>query len=686
MTPKYRARTSVQLEGFNNDQVTPISTAVPNASPENYLQNEVKVLESETLAERVADALGIDGRPTVSRLDNTLGSVGKWFPAMHAPEESNQARRIKKVQSALTIRTSLQSQVIEVFFDAPNPEQAARGANAAVAAFVALNREARQQLVKDTTDWLNQQAADLRASVQKANQHLQAFAQSSGLILAGNEGTVAQEQTHDTQEALARAEEDRAAKQSRYETASAKGDDFIPDANTSSAFHQYQVDLATMRRDLAQLTTIYTPTNYKVERLQAQIAETEHAMEEERKATVARMGNDYAAASRLEKLLADAHDRQLKTAQQEMANDRQYDTLKSEIDNTQKLYETILEKASEAGAASALRATNIRVIDSAMPPSAPYSPRTGLNMAIGLFLGALGGIGFVFASENKGRVTQPADIRVLDMRELGVIPSARDARALEHRMGGGVIPLNRTKDLGLVTRDQRGSIISESFRGALTSILFGTEYYGDLPAPAQTKGCVLVITSVDMMEGKTTILTNLGVVAAERKQRVLLIDADLRRPRLQQIFDLPNERGLTDLLSRNNALAHGSLDSFIQPTITPGLFVLTSGPVDAKLATSVHSSLELRPLLERCRREFDLILIDTPPLMLYADGRILGRSSDGVVMVVRSNTRSHSELKTVYDKLRQDQIPLLGTILNDWRMDSGQSRAYGRYYDHYQPQ
>ena len=147
----------------------------------------------------------------------------------------------------------------------------------------------------------------------------------------------------------------------------------------------------TCAGELAQLKTLYTPTNYKVERLQAQIAETERAMEEERKATVARMGNEYAAASRLETLLADAHARQLRTAEQEMANDRQYNTLKSEIDTTQKLYETVLQKAKEAGAASALRATNIRLIDAATVPSEPYSPKTPLNMAIGFALGTLGG-------------------------------------------------------------------------------------------------------------------------------------------------------------------------------------------------------------------------------------------------------------------------------------------------------
>src|SRR6185312_8668821 len=298
MTPIYRARTSVQLEGFNNDQISPITASLPNASPENYLQNQVKVLESDTLAKRVANTLKIGTAGT--DLDRgILNKFESWIGFPRRSQVPDEEKRIKAVKDALTIRTSLQSQVIELFFDSPDPVQAAQGANAAKSAFVDMNREAREQLVLDTTDWLNKQAADLKASVEKANQHLQSFAQSAGLVLAGNEGTVAQERTRITQEALGRAEADRAAKQSRYETATLKGSDLFTDALATGPFHQYQVDLGNMRRELAQLQTLYTPTNYKVERLKAQIAETERAMEEERKATVARMGNEYAAASRL---------------------------------------------------------------------------------------------------------------------------------------------------------------------------------------------------------------------------------------------------------------------------------------------------------------------------------------------------------------------------------------------------
>ena len=685
MTPTYRARTSIQLEGFNNDQISPIAATLPNASPENYLQNQVKVLESDTLAKRVADTLKI-GAPGTESPQDILAKLQSAIGFPRTQQIPDEDRRIKAVKDALTIRTSLQSQVIELFFDSPNPQRAAQGANAAKSAFVDMNREAREQLVLDTTDWLNKQAADLKASVQKANQHLQSFAQASGLVLAGNEGTVAQERTRLTQEALNKAEADRAAKQSRYETATDKGSDLFADALATGPFHQYQVDLGNMRRELAQLQALYTPTNYKVERLQAQIAETQRAMDEERKATVARMGNEYTAASRLEMLLAAAHARQLRAAEQEMANDRQYNMLKSEIDTTQKLYETVLQKAKEAGAASALRATNIRLIDAAAVPSEPYSPKIPLNMAIGFGLGTLGGLGLVLLTDRSNTVRRPGEIRVLDIPELGVIPSAKDAHALDYR-GGKLIKFRSSDEVGLVTINHANSILSESFRGALTSILFGSDQPRDSKTYAmRSGGQTLVVTSVDMMEGKTTVLTNLGVVAAERRQRVLLIDADLRRPRLHDIFNVPNDRGLTDVLLRSHAPDAANylpLESFVRPTATPCLSVLPTGPVDASSMTLLHSA-DFYTLLKRCRKDFDLILIDTPPLMLYADARILGRLSDGVVMVVRANTRSKEELRAVCERLRQDQIPVIGTILNDWRMDPIQTRAYGRYRDHYQ--
>jgi capsular exopolysaccharide synthesis family protein len=688
-TPVYRARASLQIEGFNNNEfmrgASPISF-LPNSTPENYLQNEVKLLESETLAKRVSEKLGDSAEDQVEGLARVLAYLRNHVSFLRHPRMTVEQRRVEHVQKALSVRTSLQSQVIELFYDARDPHVATRGANSAVSEFISLNREAGWQLAKDTTDWLNQQVTDLKATLENSNRELQDFARSSGLVFAGKQGTLAEDRMKQLQDALAKAEADRAAKQSRYEAALSSSGDVMSDSVAAGPLRQYETDLQNLRRELAQLQTIYTPTNYRVEKVKAQIAETERSIKNERKEIVSRLRTEYKAAAGLERLLSAAHALQLKMVEQQMDQERRYDVKKGEIDATQRLYESMLQKVKEAGAASALRTTNVRLIDSASVPSVPYSPNSPLNMAIGFAIGVLGGIGFVLVREGSGKVRRPGESSLPDVPELGVIPSARDAWALEDP-GRKLLGLKRRfAELPVVTRNRDTSLLAESFRATLTSILFGAAFNRG-PGAKEPGGRVLVVTSIDVLEGKTTILTNLGIAAAERNQRVLLIDADLRRPRVHALVNLPNRWGLADMLQgrrdQSSIIEETPLKDLTRRTGIPNLWVLPAGSIDAAIVSSLLYSSDLPILLQRFRREFDLILIDTPPMMLYADARVLGRMSDGVVLVVRANTKSREELTAAHLKLVQDQIPVVGTILNDWKMDPSQTRAYGRYYNHY---
>jgi succinoglycan biosynthesis transport protein ExoP len=690
-TPSYRARASLQLEGFNNDllhEVSPVSPSLPNASPENYLQNEVKLLESETMARRVANKMQIDipdAQQTAIRVQ-----IQNWFfflwPARRVmtPDE----RRVKRVQKALSVRTSLQSQVIELFYEAPDPNLAARGANAAAAEFVNLNRETRWQVAQDTTEWLNRQAESLKASLESSNRELQDFARESGLVFAGKQSTLAEERMKQVQDALTKAEAERAAKQARYEAAKSNPNELMSDALEPAPIRQAQTDLQNLRRELAELLIVYTPSNYRVQRVQAQIAETEKSIENERKQALGRMATEYLAAAGLEKALSQAETDQLKTVEQQMEKERRYDVRKSEIEATQRLYESLLEKVKEAGAQSSLRTTNVRIIDPASVPSIPFRPNPPLNMAIGLAIGALGGIAVALVkagSDNK--VKRPGEL-LPHVPSLGVIPSAQLTRAMTHG-DSRIIRFKRLSSSEVVsaTRDEDGSLWNESFRSVLTSILFSQNLRRSSGSSRET-GRILVVSSIDVMEGKTVVVSNLGFAAAERKQRVLLIDADLRRPRLHERIILPNTRGLSDILPRCNGAAFNSMpvEEMVLPTPTPNLWVLPSGPVDSGSAGLLYSySSNLGTILSRFRKEFDLILIDTPPMMLYAEGRILGRMSDGLVMVVRANTKSREELNRAVVQFAQDRIPLIGTVLNDWRPGPHEIRSYRRYQTHYSP-
>lgn len=679
MTPIYRARASVQIEGFNSDQfIREVSSVspLPNSTPEEYLQNEVKLLESETLAKRVADKLGYSDEHQVQGVARMLAYVRNYVRFSRPVQMTREQQGVKNVQKALSVRTSLQSQVIELFYDAPDPRLAASGANSVVSEFISLNREAGWQSAQDTTDWLNQQVTDLKANLENSKRELQEYARSAGLVFAGNQGTLAEDRMRQVQEALAKAEADRAAKQSRFLAVLANSANVTSEGVEHDLLRQYETDLQNLRRELAQLQTQYTPTNYRVEKVTAQIAETEKSIENERRAIIDRLHTDYDAALGLEHLLTQIYTRQLRTVQEQMEHERQFEVKKSGVDTTQRLYESMLQKVKEAGAASALRTTNVRIIDPASVPLVPYSPNSGLNMAIGLAIGALGGIGFVLACEGSDKVRNPGESKLPDLPELGVIPSAREVRLLEHP---GIKQIGLKGPIGAL-------LLTDSFRAAMTSIQFSVAFR-DSSGAKETSGRLLVVTSIDVREGKTTILTNLGIAAAERKQRVLLVDADLRRPRVHEFVNLPNRWGLADLLQRGNNgpnINETPLEALTLSTNVPNLRVLPAGPIDAATLPMFYSS-DLRILLQRFRQEFDLILIDTPPVMLCAEARVLGRISDGVILVVRANTKSREELKAAHQKLAQDQISVLGTILNDWKMDPSLARTYGRYYNGYHP-
>lgn len=674
MAPVYRARTSVQIESFNDQtlgEVTAVSSNVPNASPENYLQNEVKLLESDSLARKVADALP-PVQPHPDLLDRFMHQLSTGFGYFPDTPVSPDEARIRAIQNSMDVRTTLNSQVIELFFDAGDPQRAAMGANTAANAFIAMHQDARSQMVQDTTAWLNKQANDMRARIDAANRSLEQFAQASGLVFAEKESTLAEDQMLQVQDALSKAQSDRAEKQARYEAAVANPQNLVTDPMPTGPLRQYQVDLQTLQRTLAQLKTQFTSDYYKVQQTQSQIAETQAAIEKERTELLGRMRVDYLAAVSYEHMLQDQHAKQLKTVQQQMENERRYNTQKSEVDAMEHIYEGMLGKAKEAAAASALRATNVRVIDPAMPPSSPYSPRPAINAAIGLAFGLICAVGFVFVRGESDRFKGPGESPLPEVPELGVIPAASTGWVPNGNRR--LIAFGKRAAPGLVKWNEDDSMLTESFRAALTSILFGPS------AKRDSGGQVLVVTSANMMEGKTTVIANLGIASAERRRRVLLIDADLRRPQLHAAFKLSNERGLANVLEECNRAGSCdgiAIDHCIQRGSIPGLYVMTAGPSGN---SNLLYTADLEPLLDRLRREFDLVFIDTPPMMLYSDSRVLGRMSDGVVMVVRADSTRGDELRASYMRLMQDQIPVIGTILNKWRMDATHYRAYGRYY------
>jgi capsular exopolysaccharide synthesis family protein len=501
------------------------------------------------------------------------------------------------------------------------------------------------------------------------------------------------------QQELMRAQADRVAKQSKYELVATSPPDSLPDIIDDVILRDYQNRFVELRRQYAELTSALTPAHPQVKRLEAQIAEIRANAAERRTNVINRIRNDYQQARRRESLLETAYAGQLKMVEQQGTKSIEYNALKRDVDSARDLYESMLRKFKEAGVAAAMRVSNIRVVDRAKTPKFPVKPDQKLNLVLGSVAGLFLGIGFVFMREKAQRnLKNPGEAKLyLNVPELGLIPAAHsDPVDTVRKWRPGLLSVTGSQaneykgthdGLELVTWHNRFSLTAESYRSALTSILLsGERESGRRPE-------IILLTSPGPREGKTTTVCNLGIAIAEmtaqtNQSRVLLIDGDLRKARLHKIFGISENTGLCDLLLDTRPAETCPLDGLVRATEIPGLFVLPSGTFQGPIAKLLYSE-RLGQFLNRFRREFDTVLIDTPPMISISDARVLARWADAVILVLRSDHTDKDVALIAREQLRDDGTPLLGTILTDWDPKkagptSGFNKRYMGYMHYYE--
>ncbi len=330
-----------------------------------------------------------------------------------------------------------------------------------------------------------------------------------------------------------------------------------------------------------------------------------------------------------------------------------------------RFYEATAESANQAELASTMAQSNIRLVSAAVPASRPFKPNVPLNFAIGIFGGLLLAIGWVLLREQASSALRaPGEAAAyLPVPELGVIPDAG--------RGSGVGRFRRSDSLPPVERaaaEQRLSPVSEAIRATVATIVN--------TAGAKGRSRVLVVTSSQPMEGKTTVVANLAAALSEISGRVLLVDGDMRRPRLHAIFDQPNTWGLSDMLREKNAIEELPVEALVKKTAVPHLYLLPSGAAADNVFGLLYSA-RMEKLMPRFRDEFDYVLIDSPPCLEFADARIMARYADGLLLVIRADYTGRAMAQNAVRQLLLDGLPVSGAILNRWNPAYGRSYAYG---------
>ena len=679
----YRARTSLEIQDFNANllDIKGVDASDSTGSyitPESYMETQVKILQSESVLGRVIDKLNLHAERPASGW-----RIFKLWKSSHVPEREE---LIRQAERNLTVRTSGNSRLLEVLYESSNPQVAADFANTLVSEFIEQSQEMRWKSTQRTAEWLTSHLDEMKTKLEQSEAQLQDYVRTSGLTVTSDKQNLAENGLKQLQDELSKAQADRIASQAKFEEAKNKPADSVPEISDDPTMREYRQRMTELQRQYAELSATLTPEHYKVQRVQAQITELQFNMLQERSNIQRRIGNEYAAALRREKLLSQADAEQEKVVADQSSKAIHYDTLKREVDSTRQIYEAMLQRVKQAGLATAMRASNVLVVDPAKPPLLPYRPSIPINSAIGLFSGVFLGFGFVLLRERVDRrISAPGDSQTyLELPELGVIPL--DEAVISRQIGNGSQP-HRSPALHpgsasrpalgdcpeLATWKRKPSLVAECARTTLTSILLPTQD-GDHPQ-------VVVLTSPCPGDGKTTVACNLSIAMTEIGRKVLMIDGDLRKPRLHKVFSVANSWGLSDVLWAETPIETVPISHLVSETEVSGLCLLPAGSCGGT-PTNLFYSPRMSRLLRRIRMEFDMIMIDAPPMIHLADARVLGRLADGVILVVRAGQTTTESALFASQRFAEDGTRVMGTVLNSWDPSSGRHYGYESYGDY----
>ncbi len=673
--PLYRAKASLEIDALNYNflqlsDIDPVNRG-GNTTPDSYLQTQLDELLSNALLERVAMRLHMveKYRPTarLGFLDYVREKIGLPPPAPETPK----GMAVAEIRSNLDIAASRgASHVVTIEYTSHDPQFAADFANTLADEFIEQGAELRLSSVQRLKEWLTRESEHLRTKLQSSEDELQKYGQSAGLLFTDEKNSVAEAKLTQLQAELSQAEADRMRQQSTYELAEKTTPEGLAQLTESGPVRDYEFKLNDVRQQLAQAKSLYTPNHYKVKQLQAQVNELESALNSQRTEILSQIDSNYKTARRREALLSQAYSRQAALVSSQDAKASRYNILKSEVESNRQLYDSMLQKLKNVSMASAMHAGSAAVFDPAEVPTHPFEPQPAFTALIGILSGILLGVIYVFIRDRWDiRLRVPGQIEsLLHVPELGAVPSIEavgpawrrnnlslpngDGRkGAEHAMMRGQF---RPQAAG---NNQGGSLIVHSFRAILASLVFSGK--------GQLKSSILVVTSPSPREGKTTMAANLALTLASVGKKVLLVDADLINPRLHQVFSIPDESGLSDLLIEKSVGGKIQLSDYVRKLDIPGLFILTGGSVRIQAANQLFGT-QIADLFSLLREHYDFVVVDSPPILPVADARLLSWHADGVVLVLRAGATDRESARVATERLIADGARIVGTILNDF--------------------
>ncbi len=583
----------------------------------------------------------------------------------------------------LKVSLAPNTKIIEVHYISPDKQLAANVVNKLMEDYTENNFKSRFDSTMQAEDWLSKQLVDLQMKVETSQEKLVRYQKEHEILGIDEKQNITTAKLDELNKALTAAESDRMDKESVYRLVQSGDVETVASAvsaldaagagiqSASSLLGSLRSREADLKIQAAQLNTQFGPSYPKLAQLNSQLKEIDAQILQETKKVAGEVRGQYMAAVQRESLLHDALEKQKQEENKLNESAIDYSILKRDLDSYRQLYEGLMEKMKEAGVSAGLKSNNFRIVDVARVPTGPIEPNIPRNLAFAFILGLTSGVGLAFLQEgldNTVRTSEQAQM-ISGLPALGMIPlPARTARegANPKRL---VIATSSKEAVELVAQSRPHSQMAESYRALRTSLLLT-----NLGAPPK----VIIVTSALPQEGKTTTSMNTALVLAQKGVRVLLIDADLRRPSIHKILGMGPRSGLSNVLTGSATLQQ----TITRSSILPNLYILPAGtppPNPAELLASTN----MRDVLEELRGQYDHIVVDTPPTLSVTDAVVLSPRADAIVLVIRSGQTTKQALRRSRDILTQVNAKVSGVLLNAVDLTSPDYYYYYEYQSKY---
>ena len=666
-TPLYRATTVIQIEKASQQILRDGELALPAYSSwdPDFLSTQLGLLQSNALAERVADDMKID-QATLARLrppgfSQRLLALFRSDADEKSPQATQQAVSVadaartrvaatNMVRGGLSVSPKPSTRLVNVAFVSTDPVFAARAANAVADGYIASEIDRRFGASSYAKTYLEEQLAIAKGRLEESERTLVEFAEQENLVNVGSGQSLAGQNLSNLNTSLATAQEQRIRAQSRLSQAGSSSTTLPQDVLATSLVPTLREQLADVQRAYQEKLRIFKPDYPEMQQIQGQIDELTKQVENEYSAVRASLRAEYDAAVSHEKMLREQLDMLRSETLDTSKRSIQYNTLQREADTNRQIYDSLLQRYNQVSAASDVRPNNISIVDRAQVPYGPFSPSLVRNIVIALLLGLMLGVALALLIEFlDDTLKTPEDIEQhLKLPVLGIIPK-----------------LTAKQTVARVSADPR-SAFSEAYRSVRTALQFSTDH----GTPR-----VLLITSPLPAEGKSTTAYTLARNFSQMGKSVLLIEADLRSPSLHRMVPKPHvEKGLSNLLAGSSTLQDATISGGAgEPD------VLLAGPLPPNPA-ELLAGVRLRVLLDVALNRYDQIIIDGPPVMGIADSPLLANAGDSTLLVVQSGGTRIRDAQGAIKRLRGARTRLLGVVLTKY--DARQA-GYGYQYQGY---